>query len=67
MLLAVPHAGLGMGIGGVDAALMPMLASMVDKRHTAAYGAVYAIAQGAVAGAYCAGKIFHFPINLDYE
>ena len=56
LVLSLPHAGLGMGIGGVDAALMPLLASMVDQRHTAAYGAVYAIAQAAVAGAYCAGK-----------
>ena len=36
---------------------MPLLAALVDARHVAAYGAVYAIAQAAVALAYFVGEI----------
>lgn len=54
--LAGPHLFLGMGVGTVDAALMPLLAALVDARHVAAYGAVYAIAQAAVALAYFVGE-----------
>ena len=43
--LALPHFGLGLGIGVVDSALMPLLAFLVDERKSGAYGAVYAIAQ----------------------
>lgn len=45
-----------MGVGTVDAALMPLLAALVDTRHGGAYGAVYSIAQAAVALAYFLGK-----------
>lgn len=31
--LILPHFGLGLGIGVVDSALMPLLASLVDVRH----------------------------------
>ncbi|XP_050697230.1 synaptic vesicular amine transporter-like [Eriocheir sinensis] len=55
--LAGPHLGLGVGVGTVDAALMPLLAAVVDARHVAAYGAVYAIAQAAVALAYFLGPL----------
>lgn len=56
LALAGPHLGLGVGVGTVDAALMPLLAAVVDARHVAAYGAVYAIAQAAVALAYFLGE-----------
>ncbi|XP_045595413.1 synaptic vesicular amine transporter [Procambarus clarkii] len=57
LALAGPHLCLGMGVGTVDAALMPLLAAIVDARHVAAYGAVYAIAQAAVALAYFLGPL----------
>ncbi|XP_063232479.1 synaptic vesicular amine transporter-like [Bacillus rossius redtenbacheri] len=55
--LAVPHFGLGLGIGVVDAALVPLLASLVDCRYGAHYGAVYALQQTAVSLAYCLGPL----------
>lgn len=57
LALAGPHLCLGVGVGTVDAALMPLLAALVDARHVAAYGAVYAIAQAAVALAYFVGEM----------
>ncbi|ESO82718.1 hypothetical protein LOTGIDRAFT_82249, partial [Lottia gigantea] len=56
-------------IGATDAALMPMLALLVDTRHDAFYGSVYAIAQLSVCLAYSVGpsvagqlvKIVGFP------
>uniref|UniRef100_A0A0K8SU47 Synaptic vesicular amine transporter n=3 Tax=Lygus hesperus TaxID=30085 RepID=A0A0K8SU47_LYGHE len=55
--LAVPHFGLGLGIGAVDAALVPLLASLVDSRHSANYAAVYALQQTAVSLAYSLGPM----------
>ncbi|XP_063889103.1 synaptic vesicular amine transporter-like isoform X1 [Scylla paramamosain] len=55
--LSGPHLFLGMGVGTVDAALMPLLAALVDTRHVGAYGAVYSIAQAAVALAYFLGPL----------
>ena len=55
--LVLPHFGLGLGIGAVDSALMPLLAFLVDERHNGAYGAVYAIAQTAVSLAYGLGPM----------
>jgi MFS family permease len=56
--LAVPHFGLGLGIGVVDAALVPLLASLMDSRYAAHYGSVYALQQMAVSLAYSLGMIF---------
>ncbi|XP_064484218.1 synaptic vesicular amine transporter-like [Ornithodoros turicata] len=53
--LVGPHFGLGLGIGIVDAALMPLLALLVDSRHSTSYGTVFAIAETAVSLAYCLG------------
>ncbi|KAL3864705.1 hypothetical protein ACJMK2_006364 [Sinanodonta woodiana] len=53
--LAVPHLCLGLGVGITDAAIMPLLALLVDQRHVAAYGSVYAIVQLAVCLAYGLG------------
>ena len=42
--LALPHFMLGLGIGIIDSALMPLLATLVDEEeHGKAYGSVYAI------------------------
>ena len=54
--LTIPHLGIGVGVGTVDAALLPLLAAHVDaNRPEAHYALVYALVQCAVAGAYCAG------------
>ncbi|XP_023315215.1 synaptic vesicular amine transporter-like [Trichogramma pretiosum] len=55
--LAVPHLGLGLGIGVADAALVPLLAALVDRRPTASYGPVYSLQQAAVCLAYSLGPI----------
>ncbi|XP_038118032.1 synaptic vesicular amine transporter isoform X2 [Culex quinquefasciatus] len=41
--LILPNAGLGFAIGMVDSCMMPELGYLVDIRHTAVYGSVYAI------------------------
>ena len=42
--LALPHFMLGLGIGIIDSALMPLLATLIDEEeHGKAYGSVYAI------------------------
>ncbi|KAK3921389.1 Synaptic vesicular amine transporter [Frankliniella fusca] len=55
--LVLPHFGLGLGVGSVDAALVPLLAYLVDTRHGAGYGAVYALQQTAVSLAYALGPM----------
>ena len=52
--LSVPHFGIGAGIGTVDAALVPLLATLADKQAT--YGGTFALGQTAVGLAYCLGK-----------
>lgn len=54
--LVVPHFLLGLGIGAVDAALVPLLASLADSTHTSSYGTVYAVQQMTVSVAYALGK-----------
>ncbi|GAB6027836.1 hypothetical protein CHUAL_002062 [Chamberlinius hualienensis] len=41
--LIAPNAGLGFAIGMVDSSMMPQLGFLVDIRHSAVYGSVYAI------------------------
>ena len=41
--LVLPNAGLGFAIGMVDSSMMPQLGYLVDIRHSAVYGSVYAI------------------------
>ncbi|XP_025094241.1 synaptic vesicular amine transporter-like isoform X2 [Pomacea canaliculata] len=53
--LTLPHLGLGLGLGITDAAVMPLLALLVDRRHDSFYGCVYAIVQLAVCLAYSVG------------
>lgn len=55
--LTLPHFILGLGLGIVDASLMPLLARLADDKYHAGYGAVYALAQTSVALAYSLGKI----------
>ena len=55
--LTLPHLGIGVGVGAVDAALLPLLAAYVDNHMpNTHYSSVYALTQAAVAGAYCAGR-----------
>nr|XP_036224045.1 synaptic vesicular amine transporter [Bactrocera oleae]XP_036224046.1 synaptic vesicular amine transporter [Bactrocera oleae] len=64
--LLLPHFGLGLGIGIIDAALVPLLATFVDAtlaqeeqdgtgsgNSMSSYGTVYAIQQTSVSLAYC--------------
>ncbi|XP_015585609.1 synaptic vesicular amine transporter isoform X2 [Cephus cinctus] len=53
--LVIPHLGMGLGIGVADAALVPLLASLVDQNVN--YGPVYSIQQVAVSLAYSLGPI----------
>ena len=55
--LILPHFCIGLGIGIVDASLMPLLARLVERRGLAdGYGAVYAVSQTAVCLAYSVGR-----------
>lgn len=66
--LLLPHFGLGLGIGVLDAALVPLLATLVDSQSgsdtesdicesSPNYGAVYAVQQIAVSLAYSLAPI----------
>ncbi|CAH1132001.1 unnamed protein product [Ceutorhynchus assimilis] len=57
MQLAIPHFGLGLGVGAVDASLVPLLANFVDDQGSNQYGPVYAFQQAAVAIAYSFGPL----------
>ncbi|NXH44155.1 VMAT1 protein, partial [Dicaeum eximium] len=50
-----PNAGLGFAIGMVDSSMMPIMAYLVDLRHTSAYGTVYAIADVAFCMGFAVG------------
>ncbi len=41
----------------VDAAMMPLLALLVDRRHVAVYGSVYAIAQVSISLGFAVGPL----------
>ena len=53
-------------IGVTDAAIMPLLALLVDRRHVAAYGSVYAIVQLSVCLAYGLGN-YHLLLKSDAQ
>ncbi|KAI9565499.1 hypothetical protein GHT06_009291 [Daphnia sinensis] len=65
--LTGPHFGIGIGIGAVDASLVPLLATLADKHPSAgitndlpsapSYGKTFALGQTAVSLAYCLGPI----------
>lgn len=54
--LIVPNAGLGFAIGMVDSSMMPELGYLVDIRHTAVYGSVYAIGDVAFCLGFAIGE-----------
>ncbi|NWY39988.1 VMAT1 protein, partial [Sylvia atricapilla] len=51
-----PNAGLGFAIGMVDSSMMPIMAHLVDLRHTSTYGTVYAIADVAFCMGFAIGR-----------
>ncbi|XP_071447865.1 synaptic vesicular amine transporter [Hetaerina americana] len=53
--LILPNAGLGFAIGMVDSSMMPELGFLVDIRHSAVYGSVYAIGDVAFCLGYAVG------------
>uniref|UniRef100_A0A1B6CQC7 Major facilitator superfamily (MFS) profile domain-containing protein n=1 Tax=Clastoptera arizonana TaxID=38151 RepID=A0A1B6CQC7_9HEMI len=56
--LIIPNAGLGFAIGMVDSSMMPELGYLVDIRHTAVYGSVYAIGDVAFCLGFAIGPAF---------
>jgi DHA1 family solute carrier family 18 vesicular amine transporter 1/2 len=54
--LLFPNAGLGFAIGMVDSSMMPQLGYLVDIRHAAVYGSVYAIGDVAFCLGFAIGK-----------
>lgn len=56
--LVIPNAGLGFAIGMVDSSMMPELGFLVDIRHAAVYGSVYAIGDTAFCLGYAVGESF---------
>ena len=63
--LSIPHFGVGLGIGVVDATVVPLMAKLVDEASEGArYGPVYALQQAAVCLAYFFGK--RFDLNFMY-
>ncbi|XP_050676785.1 synaptic vesicular amine transporter [Leptidea sinapis] len=56
--LIIPNAGLGFAIGMVDSSMMPELGYLVDIRHSAVYGSVYAIGDTAFCLGYAVGPAF---------
>ncbi|KAG4067246.1 hypothetical protein HA402_000237 [Bradysia odoriphaga] len=66
--LLIPHFTLGLGIGTLDAALIPYMATLVDLKYSddestgsdtvSSYGSVYTIQQISVSLAYSVGPIF---------
>ncbi|XP_022910038.2 synaptic vesicular amine transporter [Onthophagus taurus] len=55
--LTLPHFGLGFGVGAVDAALVPLLANLVDMHKSTKYGPIYTLQQMSVSLAYCFGPL----------
>lgn len=55
--LMVPHFGIGLGVGAVDAAMVPFLASLVDRHQNLRYGPTYALQQLSVNLAYFFGPL----------
>ena len=53
--LIFPMAATGFGIGMVDSSMMPELGNLVDHRHSAKYGSVYAIGDIAVCVGFAIG------------
>ena len=54
--LIIPMGALGFGIGMVDSSMMPELGYIVDIRHSAVYGGVYAIGDIAFCLGFAVGE-----------
>ncbi|KAK4467919.1 hypothetical protein MN116_008527 [Schistosoma mekongi] len=52
--LIAPMCGMGFAVGMIDSSMMPIMGYLVDTRHVAVYGSVYAIADVAL----CIGFVF---------
>ena len=59
-VLMLPICVICFGIALIDTALLPMLGFIVDKKYTAVYGSVYAIADIS----YCAGSALQCVIRI---
>lgn len=57
LYLLLPHFAIGLCIGSIDSALLPLLAELVDEHFAAQYGYVYAAAQTAASAAYAFGPL----------
>uniref|UniRef100_A0A1B0GBE0 Major facilitator superfamily (MFS) profile domain-containing protein n=1 Tax=Glossina morsitans morsitans TaxID=37546 RepID=A0A1B0GBE0_GLOMM len=57
VLLIAPNAGLGIGFAMVESSMMPQLSYLVDIRHTAVYGGVYAVGDMAFCIAFIIGPV----------
>lgn len=55
--LSAPHFFLGLGVGAVDATMVPLLANVVDNKGGWQYGPVYALQQISVCLAYSFGPL----------
>ena len=53
--LILPNAGLGLSVALIESSILPFLANLVDVRHTAAFGKVFAIADTSFCLSYCLG------------
>uniref|UniRef100_F7E1M9 Solute carrier family 18 member A2 n=1 Tax=Xenopus tropicalis TaxID=8364 RepID=F7E1M9_XENTR len=53
--LIAPQAGVGIGFGLFETSMFPMMAHLVDIRHTSNYGAIYAISDIALCIGYALG------------
>ena len=58
--LIIPNAGLGFAIGMVDSCMMPELGYLVDIRHSAVYGSVYALGDVAFCLGFAIGPALRF-------
>jgi DHA1 family solute carrier family 18 vesicular amine transporter 1/2 len=52
-----PHFGFGLALGMTNASIMPLLAHLVDARHTAVYSTVYAVAQTSISLGFAVGPV----------
>ncbi|CAH8556433.1 unnamed protein product [Schistosoma turkestanicum] len=55
--LIAPMFGMGFAVGMVDSSMMPVMGTLVDLRHVAVYGSVYAIADVAFCLSFVIGPI----------
>ncbi|KAG5682361.1 hypothetical protein PVAND_011717 [Polypedilum vanderplanki] len=67
--LIIPNAGLGFAIGMVDSCMMPELGYLVDIRHSAVYGSVYALGDVAFCVGFAVGPALSGTLvkNIGFE